>query len=134
MRILIVDDDTDTREVLSIILQVAGYDVRSAADGMEALRRIQAGELPSLILLDLMMPRMDGPGLVQALQRIPGLSEIPFVVISGDPHAWQRATQLGAADCLVKPIDLERLLTVVRAVASSPSGRGAGRSPQRIER
>jgi DNA-binding response OmpR family regulator len=127
MRILVVDDDKDTREVLDVVLGCEGHEVLPAADGADALRQLGVGELPSLILLDLMMLRMDGETLVRELKRTRSWAQIPFVVVAGTHAACRRAEELGAAACLVKPIELEELIAVVNAVAerspaSSPPG------------
>jgi CheY-like chemotaxis protein len=122
MHILVVDDDEDSREVLRLILEAEGHRVSSAADGVQAYARMTAGDLPSLILLDLMMPQMDGPTLVSELKQAPPLADIPFIVISGDQAASERAVLLGAAAYLVKPVELEELIAVVKAVAERPAG------------
>jgi len=114
MRILIIDDDEDIREVLGLVLRSIGHDVDEAVDGLDALARLRAGEPPALILLDLTMPRLDGEGLMALLRRDPQLADLPVWILSGHPAARDRARALGATECLVKPIELDRLLSLLR--------------------
>lgn len=107
--ILVVDDDPSIREMLVLILETRGFDVRQAADGMKALERARA-EPPSLILLDLMMPGMDGVAMVEELHRDPELARIPIVVLSGDSTACDRTAPLQIHRCLIKPIELDELV------------------------
>ncbi len=116
MRILVVDDDPDIRETLRLLLALEGYEVDAAEDGLEGLARLRAGPRPSLILLDLMMPRLDGEGLVREMRRDPSLAEVPVVILSGHGAARCKAAELGVAGCLVKPIELEELLATIRRV------------------
>ena len=80
--ILVVEDTLDTRESLAFILRHKGYEVRTAADGQEALEQLKAGARPDLILLDLMMPTMDGWEFTNRLRQHPALASIPVVVVS----------------------------------------------------
>lgn len=112
--ILVVDDDDSIREVLTCVLQAYGFRVLGAADGVDALDRLRAGPAPRLILLDMMMPRMDGEELMRQLRAAPGLRAVPVVVMSGQSEARARARALGAEGCLVKPVELDELLSTVR--------------------
>ena len=112
-RILVVDDDADLRESLAFLLTLKGYDVVTACDGREALQTVQAGPPPSLILLDLMMPEMDGFQFRRALLDDPALADIPVVLCSANPTAPQVVQQLGALACFEKPFDVQLLLNVV---------------------
>jgi CheY-like chemotaxis protein len=116
-RILVVEDDDDIRDTLRDVLVSEGYDVDVAKDGAEALARLQAGEHATLILLDMMMPRMDGETFMAALRGRPELAGIRVVVISGNARARDRADALAAEACLVKPFELEDLLGVVQRLA-----------------
>ena len=80
--ILVVDDDADIRDSVAEVLEDAGYRVQQAANGREALDYLQASAYPCIILLDLMMPVMDGPQFRAAQQSKPTLAGIPVVVIS----------------------------------------------------
>jgi two-component system, chemotaxis family, chemotaxis protein CheY len=111
--ILVVDDDPAIREVLEEALSIAGYSVETAANGSEAFERLDEEDLPRLILLDLMMPVMNGWRFCERQSADPRLSGIPVVIVSADRRATQAASILGAADCLTKPVGLDELLEVV---------------------
>lgn len=113
MRILVVDDDNDLREILSVVLAAEGYEVRAAVDGVAALAELRRDGRPSLILLDMMMPRLDGEAFMRALRTDPGLADIPVVILTAHPGARKKATALGAVGCLVKPVELGELLATV---------------------
>lgn len=113
--ILIVEDDFDIRDTLSQILADEGYRVSTAANGREALDLLATGALPSIILLDLMMPVMNGWQFRAAQRQDARLSGIPVVVISADAGVFQRADVLDAAAILKKPVQLDELLEKVRA-------------------
>jgi CheY-like chemotaxis protein len=114
-RILVVEDDADIREATIDILVDHGFDAVGAANGREALDRLHAGgDLPCLILLDLMMPVLDGRGFCAEQQRNPELARIPVVVVSARCDSAQHAAELGAAGCLDKPVKLGDLLRVSR--------------------
>src|SRR5262245_59046120 len=107
MRILVVDDDRDIREVLALLLESEGHDVEVAADGADALEKLRRGLCPAVVLLDMMMPRLDGEGLVRAMRADPHLASLPFIIVTGHHLGRQKAVQLGAVTCLVKPIELD---------------------------
>jgi CheY-like chemotaxis protein len=111
--ILIVEDDPDIRETLAEILEYEGHAVVAAASGEEALERLVGGLQPGVVLLDLMMPGVNGWGLAGRIRQIPALLEVPIVVVSGVHDLEQQATKLGAAGCLNKPVEVERLLALV---------------------
>jgi CheY-like chemotaxis protein len=113
--IMIVDDDDDLREILTMLLELHGYRVITARDGVEALERLSGGEEPALILLDMMMPRLDGEGFIAALRR-EHRERIPIVMLSGHWQAQRKAAELGTA-LLVKPIAAEQVVDVVRRFA-----------------
>lgn len=119
MNILLVDDDPDIREVLALVLRAEGHQVEEAGDGLQALARLREGSAPSLILLDLMMPRLDGEGFTRELRGDPRLARIPICILSGHHAARETAIQLGAVGCLVKPIELEQLSAILRSVAGT---------------
>lgn len=107
--ILVVDDDPEQRAVAAELLTVVGYDVVVACDGQDALELLRAGLRPSVIVLDLAMPRMDGWAFLDRL-RGPERSAVPVVVTSGDV-ATRRPE--GADLCLEKPIDPTELRSAV---------------------
>ena len=104
--VLIVDDEQINREILGMTLQGA-YEVMYASDGEEAIERIRAfSDILSLVLLDIMMPRMNGYQVLEEMQADPSLSKIPVIVLTSDKEAEIKSLQLGAADFLTKPYDL----------------------------
>jgi CheY-like chemotaxis protein len=118
--ILIVDDDADICELMKIFLEATGYRVNVALDGYEALEQLQAGTKPALILLDLMMPRMDGEEFMTQM-RSRRLPKTPVVIMSGHSVAERNANRLGAAGCLMKPVELDALLKTVQRLAPASS-------------
>jgi CheY-like chemotaxis protein len=117
--VLVVDDDPDILEAICDILEVEHYRVARARNGAEALERV-AEERPDAILLDLMMPVMDGVTFAQHLRGRPG-GDVPIVVISADGNP-QRAASVGARAYLAKPFDIETLLAHVAAITSRRGG------------
>ena len=119
--ILIVDDHDDIRESLAELLSEEGYAVALASNGREALQYLQANRPPCLILLDLMMPVMNGFEFRAAQREDPKLAEIPIAVVSGREDAPQNAAEMQAVHCFPKPVNLDALL---RAVAGhcNPAG------------
>jgi two-component system, chemotaxis family, chemotaxis protein CheY len=121
--ILVVEDDPDILEAVSDVLLGEGYRVARARHGREALDRV-AAEPPDLILLDLMMPVMDGLAFARALRADGRQPPIPVVVISADGNA-EHAAGVGARAFLAKPFDLEALLAAVRGAGVGPESPGA---------
>jgi two-component system, chemotaxis family, chemotaxis protein CheY len=112
--VLVVDDDPDILEALSEILEAEGFEIRRARNGKEALERLEP-DPPQLILLDLMMPVMDGWEFAQRMrQRPPDVARIPVIVLSADRNVGSKATELGAVGHLAKPFELNDLLEMVR--------------------
>ncbi|HVL69348.1 MAG TPA: response regulator [Vicinamibacterales bacterium] len=110
-KILVVEDNDDVRDMMAVSLQLEGHQVTTAANGREALAKLRAGERPCLILLDLMMPVMDGWEFRDALQQEPELRHVPVVVVSAATAELVRKAPAEAY--LPKPIDMEQLLEVV---------------------
>lgn len=117
-RILVVDDDADILALLCLVLETEGYRPIPARDGLDALEILNERDSPSLILLDIMMPRMNGEELVYALKASPRLSAIPVVFMSGDNNAREKTRACRAHGCLVKPVDLDVLLRTVQQFTS----------------
>ena len=117
--ILLVEDDPDNREIIAELLGDAGYDVVSKINGAEALEHLQNGPRPNAILLDLMMPGMDGWSFVDA-QKKSISKDVPVVVISAISNVETRAADIEAAAYLQKPVDLTLLLETVQKVAGPP--------------
>jgi CheY-like chemotaxis protein len=110
--VLVVDDEVDIRETLQTVLEMYGYKVSTAKDGIDALAQLQQGARPGLILLDLMMPNMSGSEFRVAQLEDPALAHIPVIVVSGDSRGPDRAEAL-RAEVLTKPIDLRQLVDLV---------------------
>jgi len=115
--VLVVDDDPDILEAICDVLEVEGYRVARARNGREALDRVKE-EHPGAILLDLMMPVMDGIAFAGALRTRTGGDRIPIVVISAEGNP-QRAEAVGACGYLAKPFDVDALLAQVVVATSS---------------
>lgn len=113
-KIVIVDDDRDTREALKEALSSGGYQVAQAPSGLRLISHLQV-DRPDLILLDVMMSWIDGFELCRAIKRNAEFRNIPVVFISGrsDPDDVREGLACGAADYFVKPIDLEALIARV---------------------
>ncbi len=112
--ILVVDDDPDILEALSEILEAEGFEIRRARNGKEALERLEP-DSPQLILLDLMMPVMDGWEFAQRMRQKPAaIASIPLIVLSADRNVGSKATDIGAVGYLAKPFELNDLLEMVR--------------------
>lgn len=112
--ILVVDDDEAIREALAEVLEDEGYQVRSAANGREALRLLRsAAAAPAVILLDLMMPVMSGWDFREAQRQDAALASIPVVVLSADRDVAAKAASVQAQGYLPKPVSLDTLLDTV---------------------
>jgi len=121
--VLIVDDDPDIRDSLREVLEDEGYEVATVANGREALDHLKASNpRPCVILLDLMMPVMDGWTFVEECQRRTCCSDVPIVVTSAShdlPNTAERLRSFGVRTCLAKPFDVDGLLALVERYAPS---------------
>lgn len=127
MSVLVVDDESDIREAVAEVLADEGYVVHGASDGAEALRTARAVH-PSIVLLDLMMPGMNGWEFRAAQKDDPDIQDIPVVVLS----ALGRVSGMDAAGFIQKPFDLEELLSMIRAHAQDEpvlDGNGRNEAP-----
>jgi DNA-binding response OmpR family regulator len=125
--ILIVDDDPAIRDVVSDILEMSDYCVKTASNGAEALDTIRV-DRPAAVLLDLMMPIMDGWEFLREYKGQAAVAPVPVVIMSAAQDASQVAGQLGAQAFLAKPFEIETILAIVGRVAtqaSHPSGGAA---------
>lgn len=111
--VLVVDDDPDIREILQDLLECYGYRVTTAENGADALDKLRAGEEPCLILLDLMMPIMDGIEFRDEQRRDPALAEIPVVMVSAGGDVAAKAAAAGV-EGFTKPVDMDVLLSTIR--------------------
>ena len=127
--VLIVEDHADTREMLRILLNMIGCRVIEAEDGEQAMSVADKGH-PDLILLDLKMPLLDGLTVTRLIRSHPVLNEMPIVLITGleTPQLHRDALSAGCNDCLIKPLDLERLEDLIKLLARSKAGSPAVRS------
>ena len=108
--ILLVEDDSSVRELLKVLLEVEGYDIVEARDGIEGLEK--AGSLlPALMVLDLMMPDVDGERVIARLRTDPATRNLPVIVLSGRYEALDRCRDLiGAQNVFAKPFEPVKLL------------------------
>jgi len=111
--VLIVEDDEDLREMMAQLLTLEGFQTAAVANGREALDYLHQATRPDVILLDLMMPIMDGWEFRRRQQADPVLAPVPVIVLSALDQA--RAANLNATAFLKKPLDFDRLLTLVRS-------------------
>ena len=113
-RILVADDEASIRRILETRLKMVGYEVITAADGEEALEAFQKHN-PDLIILDVMMPKMDGYGVTREVRRN---SDVPIIILTALGDVSERITglELGADDYVVKPFSPKELEARVRAV------------------
>ena len=120
-QVLVVEDDLDTREMLERFLELEGFAVRTAANGEAALASLQREGRPSVILLDLMMPVMNGWQFRDAQRRQPQLADIPVVVVTA-AGAQSRLPPIEADAWLSKPLDFDRLLDTIGTLSASRGG------------
>jgi two-component system chemotaxis response regulator CheY len=113
--VLIVEDDRDSRELLAALVEYEGHGVAVARDGIEALERLEHLR-PCVVLLDLMMPRMNGWELRSRMLSEPLLADIPVIVVSGVSDMESRGASLEARASFSKPVDLSRLLDSIREI------------------
>jgi len=114
-QILVVEDDPSIRGLVSEVLRDDGYEVSEACNGAEALYAVRERR-PDLIVLDLMMPVMDGWAFVEECRREPGCDDVPILVTSASHDLTRTAERLrsfGVRTCLAKPFDVEGLLALV---------------------
>lgn len=114
--VLIVDDDEATREAFSLILSLEGYRVQTASDGQDALELVRSGERPDLIVLDLMMPRLDGAQLRQRLAEDAQFADVPVVFCTAAGRTARVLLPIPPLGLLEKPVDPADLLAAVRRV------------------
>jgi CheY-like chemotaxis protein len=113
-RVLVVDDDPNTVEMLSKALSLFGHQPERAFSGEEALDQVSE-RLPDVVLLDLMMPGIDGYETLRRLRGLPGGNQVPVIVVtaSSEPDLEQRVAAAGATGCLRKPVQLSVLADLI---------------------
>lgn len=117
--ILVVDDDDDLRGIISMRLRAAGYDVEEADNGEEAIKRLETLR-PDVILLDIMMPVMDGFETCQKIRNIREISEIPVIFLTARSEDWDMLTgySKGCDSYLIKPVDFDVLQKEITKILS----------------
>lgn len=128
--ILIIEDQSDMRENLSTILSMEGYEVLEASDGMAGIIAAREDK-PDLILCDVMMPRLDGHGVLRELRADRTISGTPFIFLTarGEKQDQRAGMNLGADDYLVKPVNADDLLATVEARFLREQARTAAFTP-----
>src|SRR2546430_13876843 len=114
--VLIVDDHADLRDAMAVLLQHNGYNVADAANGVEALASLRAQKPAAAIILDLVMPEMDGWEFLAAWRIDPLYKAIPTLVLTGVPLARLRQAELHGTMILTKPFTFDELMNAVRTV------------------
>jgi len=128
--ILIIEDQADMRENIATILHMEGYEVLEAGDGREGLN-VAREDKPDLILCDVMMPKIDGHGVLQALRADRTISGTPFIFLTarGEKQDQRTGMNLGADDYLIKPVSAEDLLNAVEARLAREQARASTFTP-----
>jgi CheY-like chemotaxis protein len=114
--VLVIDDDADVRELLRVALSGDGYSVAGVPDGREALHYLRSHADTCIVLLDLMLPVMDGAQFRAAQTRDRALAWIPLVVMSAAVDADRRAREIGARRLVRKPLDLDEVRQALRLI------------------
>jgi two-component system cell cycle response regulator DivK len=119
-KILVVEDHTDIRRMMSIALRQYGFDVVEAADGYEAIEKV-AAERPDVVLMDLSMPILDGISSTRAIRSREGIGELPIIAITAyDKYDDAMAISAGCNEVLRKPLDFEKLHSIVNQYSGLP--------------
>lgn len=115
MRILVVDDDLEMCRLLSLFLEKNGYQVTSAGDALQALDALERERI-DFVITDLMMPMMDGLAFLDSIRADPRRKDLPVIFITAypDDRKAEESMRKGAAFFLSKPVDFDRLLTIIR--------------------
>lgn len=116
--VLIVEDYPDTRLMMKYLLQRFGYDVVEAADGQEAVDKVQQAQ-PDLILMDISLPVMDGLTATQIIRKFDGFSKIPIIAVTAYGKSYYRqAIEAGCDDLINKPLDFDNLEPILEQYLS----------------
>jgi two-component system phosphate regulon response regulator PhoB len=128
-RVLVVDDEPDVRMLLRTNLRAAGFDVLEAANGAEGLA-LAKHDLPAVIILDLMMPEMNGIEVCRALRKHPPTSRIPILMLTAKTAEEDKVAgfEVGADDYVTKPFSPREVILRVRAVARRKPDQGSGKA------
>ena len=126
MRILVVDDDPSVRHLVSLQLELEGHEVTTAVDGAAALALIESQDAPQLVVLDVMMPGLNGWDVLERLRADERHRRLPVVLVTAKdlPNDRQRGRELGATALLAKPHDAQCLIDIVAAVSAVAAAAG----------
>jgi CheY-like chemotaxis protein len=121
-RVLVVDDDDVIRQLITVNLELEGFEVETAMDGQDCLDRVKEVR-PDVVTLDIMMPRMDGWETAVKLREDPETADVKVVLLSARAQEAdvQRGSRIGVDAYLTKPFDPDELITVVRRLAGLPT-------------
>ena len=122
-RVLIVEDNDDLRMLLGDVLDDAGFEVAAVSNGAEALELAREWQ-PSAIVLDLMMPVMDGAGFLRERLELPWLTRVPVLVLTAHPYHHRVLDGLAPTAVIRKRYDVEELIAAVQALCDGETGRG----------
>lgn len=114
-RILLVEDHVETQEMFKFALEMAGFEVSTAGNGIKLIKKIRE-YLPDLIVMDVMMPWIDGYDLCRAVKETQDLKDIPIVIVSAKvaPEDIQTGLAAGAEDYLEKPVEIDELIRTIQ--------------------
>jgi DNA-binding response OmpR family regulator len=129
-KVIIVDDDRDTREMLTLALELEGFEVSQAANGLRLISAMHV-DRPDVILLDVMMSWIDGFELCRAIKKNDTFADIPVIFISARKSVEDERTGLdaGAVDYFAKPLDVDRLIERIREILGSRGADASAPSP-----
>lgn len=113
--ILLVEDEPDTADLVKLIMEQEGYQVLHAADGQDALEKVASIPLPSLVLLDIQLPHVDGIVVLETIRAIPDWRDVPVVLMTAvvDPLCIRQAVSLKVQEYLIKPFKRDTLVRYV---------------------
>lgn len=134
-KILVVDDDEDSRTLLAHLLKREGYEVATAVDGQDAVEKLPDDSI-DVLLLDVMMPRMDGFAVCKALKKDPKTASLPVILLTARDDMETRANgmKLGVSDFLAKPVNKQELFQRVRTqIEAIDRARHLAETEQRID-
>lgn len=123
--VMIVEDNESVREPLAALLRLKGYVVVETDNGQDALKKLKGLPMPNLVVLDLMMPQMDGESFLEAKDADPELAPIPVVIVSAVANGQGPARSDTVVDVLQKPGDMSRLLSLVDKYCGTDQTKGS---------